>query len=53
MAAGFNKEEIDNVKVDTANIATVDVKLQTGATSTQITVEASSAAVNTESGTTG
>ena len=52
-ASGFNKQIIDNVKVDTANISTVDIKLQTGTTSTQITVEASVAAVNTESGTSG
>ena len=52
-AQGFNKEVIDNVKVDTANVSTVDIKLHTGATSTQITVDATVAAVNTESGTTG
>ena len=52
-APGFTKKTIDNVKVDTANISTVDVSLETGPTATQITVEASIAAVNTESGTSG
>src|SRR5260370_28767584 len=52
-ASGFKKQVIDNVKVDTANVATVNVNMQTGDTATQVTVEASAAMVNTESGTTG
>jgi Carboxypeptidase regulatory-like domain len=51
--SGFKKEVVDNVKVDTASVATVNLTLQTGATSSTITVQASSAMINTESGTTG
>ncbi|MBZ5617831.1 MAG: TonB-dependent receptor [Acidobacteriia bacterium] len=50
-AAGFKKTTVDNVKVDTANTAGVNVTLETGAVSTQVTVSAEAAAINTESGT--
>ena len=52
-ASGFNRQVIESVKVDTANVATVDVHLQTGTAATSVTVDASVAMVNTESGTTG
>jgi hypothetical protein len=52
-ASGFNKQVVENVKVDTAQVASVDVKLQTGTAATSVTVDASVAMVNTESGTTG
>jgi hypothetical protein len=51
-AAGFKRETVENVKVDTAAIETVNIRLQTGTVSTTVEVEASAAMVNTESGTT-
>jgi hypothetical protein len=51
-AAGFKRETIGNVKVDTSVIETVNISLQTGAVSTTVEVEASAAQINTESGTT-
>jgi hypothetical protein len=51
-APGFKKETIENVKVDTAQIANVTLSLQTGTLSTSVEVQASAAMVNTESGTT-
>src|SRR5450432_734387 len=36
--SGFKKEVVDNVKVDTASVATVNLTLQTGPTSSTITV---------------
>ena len=50
-AAGFRKRTVDNVKVDTASIVTVDIKLDTGTLASEITVQAEAATVNTESGT--
>ncbi|HEV8147975.1 MAG TPA: carboxypeptidase-like regulatory domain-containing protein, partial [Bryobacteraceae bacterium] len=50
---GFKKSVVDNVKVDTAVIGTVDVTLEPGAVSTSVTVQAEATTVNTESGTTG
>jgi len=50
-APGFSKAIVENVKVDTATVATVDVVLQTGQVSTEVTVTAESAQVNTQSGT--
>ena len=52
-AKGFKKEVIENVKVDTATIETLNVKLEAGSISTQITISADAVMVNTESGTTG
>ena len=49
-AAGFRKTVVDNVKVDTASTATVDIRLETGAVASTITVQGEAAAVNTESG---
>ncbi len=51
-APGFRKEVVEGVKVDTASIETVNIKLQAGNVSSSIEVQASSAMVNTESGTT-
>jgi hypothetical protein len=51
-AAGFKRETIANVKVDTAQIASVTLSLETGTVSTTVEVQASAAMVNTESGTT-
>ena len=52
-AAGFKKTTVDNVKVDTANVATVNVTLQAGVVTTEVTVSAEAAPINTESGTAG
>ncbi len=49
---GFKKEVVDQIKVDTATIATVNVSLEAGSVSTEVTVQAEVAQVNTESGTT-
>jgi hypothetical protein len=51
-AAGFKKKIVDNVKVDTASNATVNVTMETGSVDTSVTVLAEAAMVNTESGTT-
>ena len=50
-AQGFKKSLIENVKVDTATIATVDIHLETGSVASEVTVQAESAMVNTENGT--
>ena len=50
-AQGFKKEVIDHVKVDTASIATVSIKLETGSVDTKVTVEASAVMIDTSSGT--
>jgi hypothetical protein len=52
-ADGFKKEVVENVKVDTATVETVLVKLEAGSVNTQITISANAVMVNTESGTTG
>src|ERR1022692_4676270 len=51
-AAGFSKTVVEDVKVDTSTIATVNVTLKAGSVDTEVTVSAESAMVNTESGTT-
>lgn len=51
-AAGFSKTVVENVKVDTSTVATVNVTLKAGSVDTEVTVSAESAMVNTESGTT-
>jgi hypothetical protein len=51
-APGFKRETIENVKVDTAETASITLSLQTGMVSTTVEVQASAAMVNTESGTT-
>ena len=51
-ADGFKKATIESIKVDTATVATINVTLQAGLVSTEITVHASAAQINTESGAT-
>ena len=51
-AAGFKKAVIENVKVDTASVASLNIVLEPGSIDTKITVSAEAAMVNTESGTT-
>ena len=50
-APGFKETTVENVKVDTAAVATVNVTLQTGSVDTKVTVSAEAAMVNTDSGT--
>src|SRR5579864_5207239 len=52
-APGFKKAVLEGVKVDTSTVVTANLTLQTGDVSTEITVAASGAVVNTESGTLG
>ena len=51
-SSGFKKEVIENVKVDTAAVATVNVALTPGSVDTKVTVNADVAMVDTQSGTT-
>ncbi len=46
---GFKKEVVENVKVDTATTATVNVTLEPGSIDTKVTVTAEAAMVDTES----
>ncbi len=50
-APGFKKQVVSGVKVDTANVASLNITLETGSVATEITVSASAVTVNTESGT--
>ncbi len=50
-APGFKKKLVDNVKVDTGTIVTVDIKLETGNVSSEVTVQAEAAQINTDNGT--
>jgi hypothetical protein len=52
-APGFKKALIENVKVDTAEIATVNVTLEPGEVTTEVTVTAEPDVLNAESGTVG
>ena len=52
-APGFKKAVLDEVKVDTSTVVTANLILQTGDVSTEVTVSANGAVVNTESGTLG
>lgn len=52
-AQGFKKAVIDNVKVDTAAVASVNVTLEPGQVATEVTVTAEAELVNSESGTIG
>ena len=52
-ARGFKKAVVENIKVDTAGVATVDVTLEPGATSTEVTVTAEVPVISTDSGTLG
>ncbi len=51
-AEGFKREVLENVKVDTAQVAGVTLKLEPGTITTTVEVQASSAMINTENGTT-
>jgi hypothetical protein len=50
-APGFRKKIIDNVKIDTGSIATVDIHLETGSVSSEVTVQADVTQINTDNGT--
>ncbi|HEX8138068.1 MAG TPA: TonB-dependent receptor [Pyrinomonadaceae bacterium] len=50
-AQGFKKAVLDNVKVDTASTAGVNIQLETGGIAEVVSVEADAAMVNTETGT--
>jgi hypothetical protein len=52
-ATGFKKAVVEDVKVDTSSVVTANVSLTTGNVSTEVTVSASAAQVNTESGSLG
>src|SRR6266550_4294319 len=53
LAPGFKKAVLEDVKVDTSTVVTANLILQTGDVSTEVTVSANAAVVNTESGTLG
>jgi Carboxypeptidase regulatory-like domain/TonB-dependent Receptor Plug Domain len=50
-APGFKKESVENVKVDTSTVATLNISLTPGSVDTKVTVSAESAMVDTHSGT--
>ncbi|HEY6187601.1 MAG TPA: carboxypeptidase regulatory-like domain-containing protein [Pyrinomonadaceae bacterium] len=50
-SAGFKKAVLESVKVDTASIAAVNVQLEAGAISEEVSVSAEASLINTESGT--
>ncbi len=52
-AANFKRAVVENVKVDTSSIATVNVALEAGAIGETVTVEADTPLLNAETGTTG
>ena len=52
-APNFKRTLIERVKVDTATVATVNIVLELGTITEQITVESGMQTINTESGTTG
>src|SRR5260370_32747871 len=52
-APGFKKAVLQDVRVDTSTVASVNLVLQTGDVSTEVSVTANGAVVNTESGTLG
>lgn len=52
-ATGFKKYIVEKVKVDTAAVATVDVILQPGEVTTEVTVQAEPTLLNVDSGTLG
>ena len=52
-APGFKKAIINEVKVDTATMATANLRLETGSVKSEVTVSASAPLINTESGTAG
>ena len=50
---GFKSEVVDQIKVDTATVSTVNIKLQTGQVTTQVTVNAEAPVIDSASGTLG
>src|SRR5262245_5942619 len=52
-AAGFKKAVVENIKVNTADTSTVNVTLEPGQVTTEVTVVAEADVVNTASGTSG
>ncbi len=52
-APNYKKALVENIKVDTASVATVNVKLEAGNISEQVIIEADTPLLNTESGTIG
>lgn len=52
-APNFKKALVENIKVDTASVATVNVQLEAGGIGEQVTIQADTPLLNTESGTTG
>src|SRR5262252_6685813 len=50
-AHGFQKRTVDRVKVDTANVTTLNFQLDPGTVQTEVTVSANPPVLNTESGT--
>src|SRR6266700_2431588 len=51
VAKGFRRETVENVKVDTAANTTVNITLQPGSVDTELTVSATAAMIDTQSGT--
>jgi hypothetical protein len=52
-AANFKSATIENVKVDTASVQTVNVALEAGSIAEKVTIEAETPLLNTETGTIG
>lgn len=52
-APNFKETIVQNVKVDTASTASVNITLETGGVGETVTIEADAALINTESGATG
>jgi hypothetical protein len=50
-AKGFKKAIIENVKVDTATVSTINITLETGAVGETVTITSESALLNTDSAT--
>ncbi len=50
-APGFKVAVVNEIKVDTATVASVAIKLETGSVETKVTVQAQAVMVNTDSGT--
>jgi hypothetical protein len=50
-AQGFKKKLIENIKIDTATVSTVDITLETGSVASEVTIQADSTMINTENGT--
>lgn len=50
--AGFKKAIVENIKVDTASVATANIILETGTVAESVTITSEAALLNTESGAT-